>query len=434
MRYGLAWIAGWVGCADPPTPCVTGEAAPPGPRGSVVLIVVDDVGVDKLAAYGVHPRPAPTPSLDAFDATATRFTSAYASPVCSPSRASMLTGRGPETTGITHNLQPHGGGPELPEGLDTIPERLGDGWATAAVGKWHLSSFDADVATEPLRHGFDTFDGILMNPGVALHPDGAARGYTHWERDVDGQLSFSDQYVVSAQADAAIAAVQALPEPFFLYVAFSGVHGPLELPPEALFEAASPVDDAGVGDAMIEALDRELGRLLAAIPPEVAVIVTSDNGTSRELVRPPADPRRAKATVYTGGIHVPLWIRAPGVEPGVSDALVHPTDLFATALDLAGADPSGGDGRSLGPSLRGEPERRARRCVVVDHQIELSDGSYRSQVAALDDGYALIHTQGSPDELYRRDPTAAVEGPDLAAGRMDPEARDAMRRLRGHLP
>jgi arylsulfatase A-like enzyme len=338
-----------------------------------------------------------------------RFTSAYGEPVCSSARAALLTGRRPVHTGIGTTVEP--GGVGLSYGEVLLPEALGR--PSAAIGKWHLNLGDPHA---PLRHGFDRFDGILDNP----------TDYRDWPHVSDGTVELSTEYLVTAQADAAIDALDALPEPWFLYVAFSGAHGPVHTPPGNLFSVADPSDVPGQGDAMIEALDHELGRLLDALDPGTTVLVTSDNGTSGDLVRPPADPRRAKSSVYAGGTHVPLIVAGPGIGPGVSDQLVHATDVFPTVLAIAGIDVVGLalDGTSFAPRLYGATGG-TRTCVVV----EQFQPTGRRDTALLDAEWTLVRHKRGPDELYRRDPLAPCEAEDLA-GSDDPAAEEALARLR----
>jgi arylsulfatase A-like enzyme len=398
----------------------------------IVVVVMDDVGVDKVAAYGVHPRPAPTPRLDDLATRAALFRSAYAEPSCSPSRAALLTGRRPSRTGIGRTVaqdDPF----DLRDVETTLPEALraaDERWSTMAIGKWHLSAFDA---LAPVRHGFDRFDGILANPREPFDGDEVPNGYSHWQHDVDGVLSWSNDYLTTQQADAAIAAVRSLPEPFLLYVAFSAAHEPLHVPPEALWSASDPTDPIGQGDAMIEALDHEIGRFLDAVDPDATVIVVGDNGTQDDLVRPPADRRHAKLTVYTGGTHVPLLVSAPWVAPGPRDGLAHVTDLFATVLDLAGVDPPAPiDGVSLVPALSGGDG--ARRCVVVEQFAPNGQPDSERDVAVIEDRFTLVRHEDRPDELYARDAMAPVEGDDLlSSGTLDPAARDALSRMRAYL-
>lgn len=441
----MIWAA-LLGCGDRPPPCATLSPSR-GARGNVVFVLLDDIGVDKVAAYGVHDEPAFTPNLDALAARGLRFTSAYSQPVCSPARAALLTGRRAVRTGIGRNI---GGTHGLPLDEITIPEALAAldaGYSSMAVGKWHLTATRAEgAATAPLDQGFDRFDGLIGNPPQLILPEDEDEvedadlpdgNFFDWQRDVDGVLTNSTDYLLTAQADAAIAALDTLPEPFFLYVALSGAHHPLHVPPADLWGHADLQDEAGIGDAVIEATDHELGRLLDAIGDRATVFVVSDNGTSGDMVRPPADEHHAKGSLYPGGIHVPLLAAGPGVGPGVSDELVYIADLFPTALDLAGVDAAALgvplDAQSLVPLLDGDG--LGRRCVIIDRfSPNLSPRPDAEAVTVLEDGFQLVRYDRGPDELYAVDPLAPVEGDDLLAERpLRPRAETALRALRSRL-
>jgi arylsulfatase A-like enzyme len=431
--------------ADPPPPCTYAPEPATGTGGNVVLVVLDDIGVDKIGAYGVHPRPAPTPNIDLLAASGVRFTSAYSQPRCSSARAAMLTGRGSDRTGIGANVGEIDN-VSLPLSEMLIPEaltELGTAYSSWAIGKWHLDDVDSvDAAYGPLDQGFAHFDGILGNPrwGVGgFDPDG---GYNRWERVVDGHVSMSVDYLLTAQADAAIAAIATLPEPFFLYVALSGAHAPLHIPPADLWRDADPAHELGVGDAMIEATDHELGRIAAALGNRATLILVGDNGTDAVLVRPPALRDHAKGTLYPGGIHVPLIISGPDIAPAVSEALVHVADLFPTVLDLAGHDASDLDvdidGRSLVPLLDGVSE--GRRCVLIEafepnrgpSDDNLGFGVH--EMSVIEDGFQLVRSR-ERDELFAVDAHASAEGDDLlrARGPLPPGARTALKSMRRRL-
>jgi arylsulfatase A-like enzyme len=432
----ICCLSALVACAAEPPPCVTPSTAGDLRAQNVVVVLVDDLGVDKVGAYGLHPRPAPAPALDALAAESVMFRGAYAEPVCSAARASLLTGLRPTRTGVGGTVSPRDRRGELSESQVTLPAVLQDaGWHTKAVGKWHLSLFDADAATAPHRHGFDHFDGLIGNPTSSLELKGP-RGYSRWEHIVDGDISASEQHLVVAQGDAAVDSIRTLPEPFFLYVAFSAPHEPYEAPPEHLYETADPSSLPGIGDALIEVMDTQLQRIVEALGDRGVLVVLSDNGTQHELMRPPSDPTRSKSSVYAGGARVPWLVRGPGLAPSVVDGLVHVTDLFPTVLGFAGlgddALPAHLDGTSFAPALVGEPS--ARRCLFVENFEENGlpvEGDV--DVSVVGERFTLVAHPGQPDELYRRDPGALDDGEELLGDALSAEARDARRELRRQL-
>lgn len=429
-------LAAALGCRGGDTPTCDSEAqrdapAEQGPDGeNLLILVLDDVGVDKLAVYGVHDTPSPTPRINALFEEGVRFDRAYASPTCSPTRASMLTGRHPSRHGIGQWIWPSEDTYSLPEDELTFAEVASDaGWSTALVGKWHLSAVDGhDAAGDPQRQGFDHFRGLVGNPTDAVHPDGNRRGYTHWEHIVDGEPGYTDRYLTTVEVDDTLALLATLPEPWVVYVGFSAAHVPLDLPPPALALPASD-DPLDRYDAVLEALDTELGRLLDDMGDDLrartTILTIGDNGTEDHAIRPPWDPLRGKSTMYEGGIRVPLSIAGPLVrEPGtVSGALVHAVDVFATVADLVGVDlaslPVVTDGVSLLPRLDAASDAGTRRCLLSEQFTP--DGDVRRDTldrAVVEDGVKLVRRLHEPD-LYlgvTSDPSAETEIGDRQIG------------------
>ncbi|MEM6929287.1 MAG: sulfatase-like hydrolase/transferase, partial [Myxococcota bacterium] len=367
LRWTLVCLGGLACRAELPPPSGTPY--------NLLVVLTDDIGRDRTGAYGSD---LPTPNIDALAESGVRFTHAYSNPTCSPSRASLLTGRQPSRTQVGRWIAMHGGRQGLGRSETTIPELLrtsGHGYTSSAVGKWHLHSAKTrSVAKAPNTiGGFDHFAGILGNPREAAltrrADDVADRGYFRWEKVVDGEASWSTTYLTTDTTDEAITSLQTLPEPWFLYVAYSAAHQPWHLPPETLQQTGHPEDAPNPDrmDAMVEAVDTEIGRLLAALSPEVrertVIVYASDNGTEGTVARPPLEPDRAKGTTYDGGVRVPFVVSGPVVaEPGTTnDALVHLVDVLPTFADLVGVTPSAPlDGASLLPVLEDASVSRER--------------------------------------------------------------------------
>lgn len=322
------------------------------PGENVLVIVTDDIGVDKTAAYGEHPSPARTPNIDALAAQGVRFRNAYASPTCSPTRASLLTGRHASRHGIGHWIYAHDETEQLPPEELTIPELLRLApqiWTSALVGKWHLTGFESDSPlTHPLDQGFDCAAGSLANPLEAYTSGHTPRSFERWEKVIDGEATWTRRYMTSDATDEALARVEHTPEPWFMLVAYNDAHEPVHAPPGRLVtdKVNKNSSDLELYEAMVEAADTEIGRLLDGIPEDVrartTIIYLSDNGTPMHGVEPPLTPSRCKGTVYEGGVRVPLIVAGPRVTaPGsVSDALVHVVDLLPTVAEVAGIDPA----------------------------------------------------------------------------------------------
>lgn len=427
------------GCARQASCTPEPERGNPDARGgNIVVVLIDDVGTDKLGAWEEHPEPARTPRIDALVASGVRFSQAFGQPVCSPARAALVTGRVAMRTGIGSTVRPDNDDFDLPKDEITLPEMLRSSplgpWSSGMVGKWHLSTLDDAGARGPLDHGFDRFLGILENPNHAIRPDGLPLGYTHWEKSTDGVLSFVDDYLVTTQTDDALALMETLPEPWLLYVAYSGAHLPTHVPPTWLWSGTYDETPESTLDRMIEALDTELGRLVDAVDDHTTVVFAGDNGTEGFGVRPPALRDRAKDTLHEGGVRVPLAISGYAVDTpgGVSDAMVHLVDVFATVADIAGVDLGALDreidGTSLLPWLE-DPDREGRSCLVIDEFPYNGERDENLDRSIRDERYLLLRPNDGPDELYARFPEAPWEGDDLRLAPLDADANTAYRHL-----
>lgn len=468
MVFILLAGAGCSPSASPATAAVETE------RPNLVLVILDDVGVDKIGAYHEFPAGAKapcTPHLDALAARGLLFRNAWTNPLCSATRAQLLTGRHGFRTGVGGIIGNESEAPGLALSEVIVPELL-SGYDSSAVGKWHLAPPTLAGLRHPLDSGFRYYAGSLFNiatppiqggpviPGepVDVLPDctpGGKLGYHNWIKVAFDPVTHEPRqtcvttYATTDTADDAIARARAMEAPWYLHVAFNAAHMPAEMPPERL---CPPLESCGQPDlarseerfevvrAMIQALDAEIGRMLAAIraqDPEAVIFVIGDNGTS-----PPGaegepngcfGPLRSKGTLYQGGVRVPLIVVGPGIVPGECDALVSSTDLFATFADLAGVASGAQDSVSLLPYLRGQ--REPRRATVYaesflpDFTSPPAPGAPafepKSHTRAVRNArYKLIRKtdgKGARDQFFDLvlDPCEAT---DLVAPRRDPEA------------
>jgi len=383
------FVAALVASSGHPRPEVRAED---GRKPDVVLIVVDDVGLEQLRVYddvNQYERDYPyarTPTIERLAAEGVRFTQCRATPLCSSTRAAILTGRYPFRTGIGSLVSPDratGSARGLgdPEPEVTLAHRLrAAGYSTALVGKSHLEVeppvyADAEGHVDPL--GFDFRSGTHGNiAGGPDNPpvDGVGPGFWNFVWVEQGQAAqVTGHYVTTYTREKAQAWIERAGEgPWFLCLSFHACHRaayPHSWPPEAL-HGFGPRPAATYWNtflrASLEALDTELGRFLGwldAEHPGTVVLLVADNGTAGEALvsragevryprehpswKPgdqlagfslaPYENQRGKGGVYETGIRVPLIVRAPGLAPGsVTDALVDEVDLFATILEVAG--------------------------------------------------------------------------------------------------
>jgi len=315
--------------------------APADDRPNIVLVLVDDLA---WADIGEHaPEGLRTPHIDALADSGVRFTNAYAvAPVCSPSRAGLLTGRYPQRFGHEHNTGPVGRQQTerigLPRDQPTLADALGAaGYVTGLVGKWHLG---AQLPFQPLRRGFDEFFGFL--PGHHAYLPSGSRPENPLLRGE--RITRPEGYLTDAFSREAVDFIERhAPEPFFLMLSYSAVHRPLETDPERLARFAQlPEGPDRTFAAVLAGVDDGVGEVVAAlrasgIEHRTLILFTSDNGGEPERTAP---LRGAKGSLYEGGIRVPLIASWPGRLPAGSrvDAPVSGLDVYATALAAAQVD------------------------------------------------------------------------------------------------
>lgn len=395
---------------------------------NVLVILADDLGVDNVGAYGVDPRSAKTPVIDGLAADGVRFANAWSYPECSPTRAALLTGRYGRRNGIGQRIantrvsRPW----EIPDEEELIGEllhRAEPRWTTAATGKWHLTNENTEGwATDPQDKGFDWYSGPISN----LDAQGRGSGnYFAWEKTTNGTKVQSTAYVTSDNVDDALGQVRAMPEPWMLYLPFAAPHAPFHRPPPELVPGEVGPDDPSLYRAMVQAMDREIGRLLDGMDPQVRsrtlVFVVGDNGTPRDAVLPPQLPARAKNSLYEGGIRVPLVVSGPGVtRPGsTSQALVHVVDVFPTLAELVGVEPENPiDGVSLWPALS-DPSWSGREVLYAEMFSFNGPPPYFRDIRAVrDDRHKLIRTKGDRELLFdlAASGNPLLEGEDLLTG------------------
>jgi arylsulfatase A-like enzyme len=364
-RYGVTrrdFLLAMGALATAGAPLLGGSATTPP---NVVLILADDLGYDSLGCQGspdLH-----TPHIDSIAAAGVRFTDGYVPcPVCAPTRASLLTGRYPQSFGFEFNFSKTKPAAANPCGLPLSEKTLANhlhaaGYATGIIGKWHLGFAPK---FNPLRRGFDEFFGFL----------GGSRSY--YQQTAREPLYSNDQVVTESEylTDAFARKAESFierhrDEPFFLYLPFNAVHHPADPPPREYFEGLAPTNNRTRRNfaAIVSALDAGVGRVLHAIQrrgleKQTLVIFLSDNGGTVLARTHPINVRGDKGSLYEGGIRIPFMMKWPGqIAPAT---LYHNPvcafDLFATILKAAGrVPPANCDGVDLlpflAPSAAGRP-------------------------------------------------------------------------------
>lgn len=349
---------------------------------NVVLIVIDDLGWADLGCYGSKFHK--TPNLDRLAAEGMRFTQAYAAcPVCSPTRAAIMTGRYPQRMNITTWLPGHPDRPaqrlkqpqvslQLPREETTIAEALKPaGYTCVSIGKWHLGGAEST----PTDHGFD----------INIAGDHAGSPYSYFApyRNANGNSipglgeASEGEYLTDRLAAEAEKFIDTHREkPFFLYLPHYAVHMPMKAKADMIARyGAMPAQPNGsqinpIYAAMMESMDDAVGRVLKKLndlklDERTLVMFTSDNGglcNGNGQIIPPtsnAPLRDGKSHLYEGGIRVPLIVKWPGVvKPGsTTDEIVTSIDYFPTILSACAVTPESKspaiDGLNLRPVLDG---------------------------------------------------------------------------------
>ena len=305
---------------------------------NIVFILADDQGYEDTGFMGS--REIRTPHLDQLARAGTILKSFYVQPVCSPTRASFMTGRYVSHTGVYTVVRPH-----APWGLKLEERTLAQalraaGYETAISGKWHLGEFES--AYRPTRRGFDHQYGLWF--GAIDYFTHLRDGVLDWHRD--DQLCKDEGYSTHLIAKEACRLIREKPanKPLFLYVPFNAVHGPYEAPDsyKSPFDKLTGVRRTYAG--MVAAMDEGVGQIIAALREKqlldnTLIIFSSDNGGPAPGRITSNRPLRAgKGTIYEGGIRVCAFVSWPGHIPAgqTNDEPLHIVDWYPTLLNLAG--------------------------------------------------------------------------------------------------
>lgn len=395
-------------------------------RPNIILLVADDLGSADLSSYGA--ADIRTPHIDSIGRAGLRFSQCYANaPECTPTRTALLTGRYQQRVGGLECAIGVGdvgrydeavwlakrGQLGLPAAEVTLPQILRrQGYTTGCFGKWHLGY---RPQFWPSRHGFQRWFGIL---------GGNADYFTHREDDGREVLYQDDRpvrrqgYLTDLIAEEAIAWLRQAPSPFFLYVAFTAPHTPIQDPDgfdPKLGTAPRRQGHRPTYVRMVERMDARIGDLLQAldahgVADDTIVIFLSDNG---------ADPngsngvlRGGKGTLWEGGIRVPCLMRWPKRLPagGIVSQVTLTMDLAPTLLAAAGVNPGGirFDGRNLLPVFLGRrmPFPRTVFWRYKRGEIRRKAVRHGDWKLVIDQGRKELHELAT-DEREQRDVAAA---------------------------
>jgi arylsulfatase B len=312
-----------------PTP--TDTQNPP----NILLIIADDLGKDAINGFTEGSIKPNTPNIDALKDSGLTFSNLWVNPTCSPTRASIITGKFGYRTGVKS------AGDELAQSEVSlqkyISEETDNDYASAIIGKWHLSG--SSSTANPESFGMDYYSGLVR---------GAVQDYYQWQLTEDAVVSAQTDYITEVFTDLSIDWVNEQSKPWFLWLAFNAPHTPFHAPPSNMHSQGNllaytdDLDPIPYYMAAIEAMDYQIGRLLENMTSEerenTVIIFIGDNGTPSQVAQSPYSSSTAKNTLYQGGINTPMFISGNGVtRTGVDDNLINGTDLFATIADIAGS-------------------------------------------------------------------------------------------------
>lgn len=391
---------------------------------NILLIIADDMGLDASPCYDVAADKPNMPNLQQLCQNGLVFDSFYTNPMCSPTRATMITGRYGFRTGVGTAV-----GRNSADGLDlsetTLFQALSEhapDYSHAVIGKWHLATRDNGMANHPELAGVGHYEGLLS---------GTLDDYTNWQRTENGVSTQISEYITTSLTNSALNWIdQQGNKPWFLWLAHVAPHTPFHLPPAGLYS-----DDGLTGTqsdirsqptkyyfAALEALDHELGRLFAQMDKQVLdntiVMFLGDNGSPNRSAQFPHERGKVKASIYEGGVNTPLIVSGPGLSRvgGRESGLVNSTDIFATIADLVGIEKSqigsAEDSISFKPLLfshkRAGLKESSRRFAYVEHfgSSQGRAGQRRKDQygwAIRDDQYKYIKLDNGKEYLFDLD-------------------------------
>ena len=373
---------------------------------NILLIIADDLGVDAFNGYDLGSFNPITPHLDSLRNSGLTFTNAWASSVCTPTRAGIMSGKYGSKNGVK----------TTPGNLDTTHISLlnalkdsSTSYSSAVIGKWHIAM--PSNPQHPVWHGADHYMGVI---------EGSVSAYDNWNKTENNSMSNCTEYVTSYFTDDAINWISNQNNPWFLWLAHVAPHTPLHVPPSQMYSQPNTNTPLKKYMAMIESIDYEVGRLLDSISPaelaNTTILFIGDNGTPHNLLQD-YPSQHGKQTLYQGGIHVPMFVSGNGVSRTgeTENALIHVVDIYATILALTGSDLPGGIYNSLSfehlLSSSTLPKRQYNFTELDSNQTNINIQGHTIR----NNDYKLIEYHNGVQEMYNLI-TDPLETTDLLLG------------------
>ncbi|MGR5142120.1 sulfatase-like hydrolase/transferase [Photobacterium sp. DNB23_23_1] len=400
---------------------------------NVLLVIADDMGIDASSCYSLGSQQANMPNIEAMCEQGIVFENSYSAPVCSPTRATIMTGQYGFRTGVGAAIPKEG-----TNGLSADTTSLFDvleksDYSNNLLGKWHLAS-SGESLDHPARLGVPDYFGLFK---------GGVRDYYKWGAvDKGGESVNVTNYSTTEITDQAISWIEKQKQPWFLWLAYNAPHTPFHLPPDELHTAGKlPTAPKTIKDnplpyynAMLEALDSEIGRLFDSMNESTRnntiVMFVGDNGSPNQVTKDLYGNHASKGTIYDSGTHVPLIVTGPGIKPGRSDAFVMTVDFFSTITNITGVAENTPDSFDFSPVLYGGETERDY--IYVEHFQEDKSDSKPSDVfgwAVREGNYKLVQIEGDDAMLF--DLTAdPLENNDLLADGVSDNESVVLNKLR----
>lgn len=384
------------------------EGIPPGTDSpNILLIIADDLGKDATNGFTEGNIKPNTPHIDAIRNNGLSFSNLWVNPTCTPTRASIITGK----YGYSTNVK--GAGDVLAQSEVTLQKYIDDntnnGYASALIGKWHLSGNNSMV--NPESFGIDYYAGLIR---------GAVDNYYRWQLSESGISGLETGYITEKLTDLSIDWVNQQSKPWFLWLAYTAPHTPFHVPPSNTHSQGDlPSYSSGMNPlpyymAAIESMDYQIGRLLNNISNEekdnLVIIFIGDNGTPIQVAQRPYSSATVKSTLYQGGVNTPMFISGINVSRvGTDDNLITSTDLFATIAEIAGVNtPQVHDSKSfkslLSQSSKIRDYQYSEMKDETDEQWTISNKEYKLIFHANGNGemYNLLNDPYEQDNLLNR--------------------------------
>ena len=372
---------------------------------NIIFIIADDLGWDVFGNYpGITGTKAHTATIDSLARNGLTFTNYWVNPVCAPTRASLITGKYGFRTGVggVQTIQT-----AVLQSNETIIQKYindqtANKYATAVIGKWHISS--NTQLNAPEYFGVQHYSGIFT---------GAVQDYYNWVQTSGGSQQTITTYTSTHFVNQSIDWIRQQTKPFFLWLAFNAPHTPFHRPPLNLISDQTLADNATVINAnpypyylaAIEAMDKEIARLIssltAAQKENTVFVFMGDNGTPARVAQLPYTADNTKNSLFQGGINTPLLFCGKNISRKnvVETALVQAPDMFTTFADIAGAGSAAyQDGISIKPLLT--DANAAKRTFVYSEQFG-NTSTVNDGYAIRNAGYKLIHLINGTECFYK---------------------------------